>query len=307
MAVVIFSPIGNEQYFDNDGNPLSGGKIYYYQGGSFTIKRNTYSDSAGTIFNTNPIVLNSAGRSATEVFVEISGSYNIVLANSDGTILQSWENVSPTLGGGGYPSDVTIQTITANAAQSVFTLSSTYVPGTNDLQVYVNGLRLLKTTDYTETSANTFTLTANSLSAGDLVTSVITAPINVVNTNQTSYTPTLSTGGTTANVGNGTLTGSYWELGDLVNFEVSLTLGSTSNLGTGELRFSLPETANTTQVVGSVWATANSVPYTGIAKVTANTSYVVAVRDTTGVYTATSPATFASTDTIRISGSYFKS
>jgi cytoskeletal protein CcmA (bactofilin family) len=118
MPVVSLSPVGNEQYFTNDGEPLSGGKIYFYQGGSFTIQRNTYSDATGNTLNTNPIVLNSAGRANVDVFGEVTGSYNIVLATSDDTILQSWESVSLSV----LPTNLSITgnvsvagTVTANA------------------------------------------------------------------------------------------------------------------------------------------------------------------------------------------------
>ena len=56
MAVNL-SPIGNGfQFFTVLGEPLSGGFIYTYQAGT-TTPLATYTTSAGTIANTNPIVL----------------------------------------------------------------------------------------------------------------------------------------------------------------------------------------------------------------------------------------------------------
>jgi len=59
MAVNL-SPVGNgQQFFDNNGVPLSGGLLYTYQAGSSTPLA-TYTDINGTIANPNPIVLNSS-------------------------------------------------------------------------------------------------------------------------------------------------------------------------------------------------------------------------------------------------------
>jgi len=58
------------------------------------------------------------------------------------------------------------QLITATAGQTLFNLSSTYVVGSDVLQVFVNGLLLVKTLDYTETSSSSVTFTSG-LSLGD--------------------------------------------------------------------------------------------------------------------------------------------
>lgn len=54
-------PNGEQQFFDNNGNPLDGGLVYFYV--PFTnILKDTWQDAASTILNSNPVVLNSAGR-----------------------------------------------------------------------------------------------------------------------------------------------------------------------------------------------------------------------------------------------------
>jgi len=53
-------PNAKQQYFDSNGAPLAGGKVYYYIPSTTTLK-NTYQDFALTVLNTNPIVLDSAG------------------------------------------------------------------------------------------------------------------------------------------------------------------------------------------------------------------------------------------------------
>ena len=68
MAVLYVEPY--YQAFDNNGDPLAGGKIYTYSAGTTTPKA-TYTTAAGDVENTNPIILDSAGRAV--IFVQ--GSY----------------------------------------------------------------------------------------------------------------------------------------------------------------------------------------------------------------------------------------
>lgn len=56
----------------------------------------------------------------------------------------------------------------------------------------------------------------------------------------TDYAPQLTTGGSPASLGNGSLVGTYSRSGAAIQGEVTLTIGSTTALGTGELRISLP-------------------------------------------------------------------
>jgi len=55
---------------------------------------------------------------------------------------------------------------TATAGQTLFNLTGTYVVGSNALEVLVNGLSMVKTSDYTETSSSSVTFTSG-LSVGD--------------------------------------------------------------------------------------------------------------------------------------------
>lgn len=96
MTIVALCPIYNAStYFDNNGNMLSGGLLNVYQAGSFTVRQATYQDSAGTILNTNPIVLNSSGRIPAEIWLDPTIVYNFVLTLADGiTVLQSSNNIT---------------------------------------------------------------------------------------------------------------------------------------------------------------------------------------------------------------------
>lgn len=65
-------------------------------------------------------------------------------------------------------SSFTVYTATATAGQTVFTLGTTYNPGSNNIAVYVNGLLMTPGVDYTETNSATVTFTKG-LTAGDEV------------------------------------------------------------------------------------------------------------------------------------------
>jgi hypothetical protein len=97
MASVLLSPFGNgQQFFDNTGNILSGGLIYTYQAGSSTPLA-TYTTVNGTIPNSNPIILNSAGRCDNEIWMQTGYSYKFILQTSTGTTLQTLDNLYPIL------------------------------------------------------------------------------------------------------------------------------------------------------------------------------------------------------------------
>ena len=97
MAVNL-SPIGNsEQFFDNNGIPLNGGLLYTYQAGS-TTPLTTYTDISGTIANTNPIVLNTAGRLANEIWLTYGFNYKFVLKDSTGQTIGTYDNIYGMVG-----------------------------------------------------------------------------------------------------------------------------------------------------------------------------------------------------------------
>jgi len=54
-------PNGKQQFIDSNGKPLASGKVYYYIPSTTTFK-NTYQNSAGTVLNTNPVVLDANGQ-----------------------------------------------------------------------------------------------------------------------------------------------------------------------------------------------------------------------------------------------------
>lgn len=69
----------NAQFEDQNGLPLIGGKLYFYSSGTSTPLA-TYSDSALTIPNTNPVILDATGN-AGSIFLQ-NLAYKVILATS---------------------------------------------------------------------------------------------------------------------------------------------------------------------------------------------------------------------------------
>ena len=89
-----------QQFFDNTGNVLSGGKLYSYEAGT-TTPQATYTSANGATAHTNPIVLDSAGRVATgEIWLTAGENYKFVLKTSTDVTLVTWDNITGINGTG---------------------------------------------------------------------------------------------------------------------------------------------------------------------------------------------------------------
>lgn len=93
MAVSLSAYSGaGTQFFDSNGTPLSGGLLYSYNAGT-TTPATTYTSSSGAVANSNPIVLDSAGRTANEVWLTQGSSYKFVLKNSNDVTIGTYDNI----------------------------------------------------------------------------------------------------------------------------------------------------------------------------------------------------------------------
>ena len=96
------SPIGGYawQFFDNNGHPLSGGKVYTYAAGT-TTPQATYTSALGTTPHANPIVLDSAGRvPGGEIWLTDGLSYKFTIETSSSILIGTYDNIegiNPTL------------------------------------------------------------------------------------------------------------------------------------------------------------------------------------------------------------------
>ena len=97
MAVNL-SPIGNgQQFFDNNGQPLNGGLVYTYQAGS-TTPLASYTNINGNVANTNPIVLDSSGRTPTDVWLTYGYFYKFVVKTSAAVTIGTYDNIYGIVG-----------------------------------------------------------------------------------------------------------------------------------------------------------------------------------------------------------------
>jgi hypothetical protein len=80
------------QFFDDNGSPLVGGKLYSYAAGTSTLLA-TYTTSAGTVANTNPIILNAGGRTPNEIWQATGILLKFVLYNSDNELIGTYDGI----------------------------------------------------------------------------------------------------------------------------------------------------------------------------------------------------------------------
>ena len=138
VSLSIFGGVG-AQFFDNNGNVLSGGKIYTYEAGT-TTPLATYTSSTGVTAHTNPIVLDSAGRvPGGEIWTQLQ-LYKFVLKTSAEVTIATYDNV-----GSSFNATAIIANFTGNGSTVAFTLASAPT-SENSTNVYINGVYQQKNT-----------------------------------------------------------------------------------------------------------------------------------------------------------------
>jgi hypothetical protein len=71
-------PNAKVKFWDRNGNPLSGGKLYTWEAGSVVTNKTTWKDANKVTANTNPVILDAFG----EADIWLDGNYQINLTNS---------------------------------------------------------------------------------------------------------------------------------------------------------------------------------------------------------------------------------
>lgn len=84
--------------FDNNGVPLAGASLFFFQTGTNTPQA-TFADVALTTPNANPVIADGNGRFGT-IFLSPSSAYKVQLVNSVGTQIWTEDPVGPGAGGG---------------------------------------------------------------------------------------------------------------------------------------------------------------------------------------------------------------
>lgn len=94
MPAVNLPPCGKLQFFDNNGNPLVGGKLYTYAAGTSTPLA-TYTDSTGATPNANPIILDSRGEAVAWLALS---PYKWVLKDALDNLIWTVDNIETAEG-----------------------------------------------------------------------------------------------------------------------------------------------------------------------------------------------------------------
>ncbi len=93
------------QFLDDNGDPLSGGKIYTYAAGTST-PQTTYTSRTGLTANTNPIILDAAGRTPEQIWSTEGLLYKYVVKNSNDVLIRSWDNIGGSVVASDLASDL---------------------------------------------------------------------------------------------------------------------------------------------------------------------------------------------------------
>lgn len=106
-------PNGKQQFLNGNGAPLAGGTVQFYVPGTSTPK-DTWQDAGQTILNTNPVILDAAGRAT----IFGSGAYRQIVRDAAGNLI--WDQISAdtsagsTSWGGTSGGSANSQTVTAS-------------------------------------------------------------------------------------------------------------------------------------------------------------------------------------------------
>lgn len=165
-------PNGQQQFVDGNGKPYAGGTVTFYSNyPTCSVLKNTWSNSGQTVLNTNPIVLDSAGRAT----IFGSGSYCQVLKDMNGNTIWQKETgdaaSTSTLGWGSVSGGTAnAQTVTVSGFASTNGQTFYFVAGatnTGALTLSVNGgspISVVKTT-----TSGTAILTGTEVVAGNVI------------------------------------------------------------------------------------------------------------------------------------------
>ena len=119
-----------------------------------------------------------------------------------------------------------------------------------------------------------------------------------------AWTPTWTAATTNPNIGNGTLSGRYCQVGKLVHCQLYMLAGSTTTFGTGVWRFSYPVAPNTTNAnlyqLGTCWIVdTGTTSFIGITRYGGATYWTLYAN--VNFASSSHPMTWANTDVLRAS------
>ena len=134
--MALLSPNPKQQFFDANGQPLVGGKIYTYAAGT-TTPITTYVDSAGVTTNTNPIILDSRGMA--NIWLLSTAVYKYAVFDALDVPIFTTDNIGVTLTAASFATPPVIGSTTPNSG--FFTTISLTANTASKLNVGTTGER----------------------------------------------------------------------------------------------------------------------------------------------------------------------
>ena len=165
-------PNGEQQFIDGNGNPLVNGKVFFYSNyPTCTVLKNTFQNEAGTVLNTNPVILNSAGRAT----IFGTGAYCQVLKDANNNTIwtryTSDTSSASNLGWGGTSGGTAnAQTVSVSAFSTVNGQTFYFKAGftnTTALTLTVNGGSAISVVR--DTPTGTVALTGGEVVTGNII------------------------------------------------------------------------------------------------------------------------------------------
>ena len=134
--MALLSPNPKQQFFDANGQPLVGGKVYTYAAGT-TTPIVTYVDAAGITTNTNPIILDSRGMA--NIWLLSTANYKYAVFDALDVPIFTTDNIGVTLTTASFAAPPIIGNDTPNSA--FFTTISLTATSASKLNVGTTGQR----------------------------------------------------------------------------------------------------------------------------------------------------------------------
>ena len=279
------------QFFDDNGNPLTGGKVYTYAAGT-TTPAATYTTSTGAVANTNPIILDAAGRTANETWLVAGSLYKFIVKTSADVLVGTYDGL-PAINDP-YSINSLLGSVTGtNAIAAVATPSITaYAAGATYAFIAANSNTAAATLSIDGLATKSITKNGSAaLTAGDIQIGKLTwvqydgTTFQLINnivyggsiTNGTIVSLTAPLGAASGGTGLSTLTANSVLLGNGISAVQLIAPGTAKNVLTsnGTTWASTAPTVAAPTVVGQVPFSTDGSTYTATAKIVAATAITV--------------------------------
>lgn len=151
------------------------------------------------------------------------------------------------------------------------------------------------------------TWVAGETGTASLLNQEVRDPLTGLQAAWTAYTPTWTAATSNPTLGNGSLVGFWLQVGKLTFFRLKLTIGSTTNLGSGAYSWSLPATAAASFAgIGAFITKSGASTFSACGAMTDGTGANMQAVSASGRVSGTVPSAWATGDTLAISNGCYE-